>query len=126
MVLELVLLIDVQVIVLNKGVFAEITHIDVNLGLVLPHIFVDFLHEEIVALGKAGVVVSDLLLVLLELALHVQDKLLEVLLIVKNQLVDDRFMNIDGREFILRTLDYDSGELGEMLGYLGGAGLEDE
>ena len=84
----MVLLVDVEVVVLDQGVLAKVPHVDVNLGLVLPHVFVHVLHKEIVGLREAGIVLSDLGLVLLELLLDVEDELLEVPLVVEDQLVD--------------------------------------
>ena len=112
---ELILLVDVQIIVLHKSVFAKIAHIDVNFGLILSHIIFHFFHEEIVALCKTRVVFSDLQLILLEFSLHVENKVLEGLLVVKDQLVNHRLMNLDGRKFVLCAFDDDSGKLGEML-----------
>ena len=84
---ELVLLFDVQLVVLHEGVFAEISHVDVDLGLTLPHVFVHLLHEEVVALRESGVVLPDLQFILLELSLDVENKLLEV--VFEDELVDD-------------------------------------
>ena len=122
MLVELVPLFDVQLVILHEGVFAEISHIDVDFGLALPHIFVHFLHEEVIALRKSGVVLPDLQFTLLELSLDVENELLEV--VFENELVDHRLMNLHGRELVLGALNDNSSELCEVLGNLGGTVFE--
>ena len=105
---------------------AQVTHVDVNLGLVGPHVLVDLAQEKLQSVDKLRVVCPYQLLVLLEFVLEVHYKRPEVLLVVQNQLGDDCFVDLCRGELILGILDDHGGKLGEVLGYLGRALLHDD
>ena len=121
-----VLLISEEILVFIKRMLSQISHIDVNLGLVRPHIIINLAQEQLKSLYKVTMVLPDVRLMVCKLLLHVQDQLLEELLVVQNQLGNDSFVNLSGRELILRVFDDHSCQFGEVFGDFWRAFLHDK
>jgi len=103
----------------------EIPHVLVDVDY-LGTFLVDLIQEALDDLRELGVLLLDDHLTLLVLAAYVREELLEVLRIVHDQLVDDRFVEVDARELVGVTLDDHCGHRGEVLGDHERAGFHDE
>ena len=79
---DLFLLVPVQILILIESMLPQISHVDVNLGLICTHVVVDFANEEIECGHEVLVTLSNQILVLAELILHMVYQLLKVSLIV--------------------------------------------
>lgn len=82
--LNKLLLVAVEILVLVKGMLPQISHIDVDLGLVGLHIIINFLEEQLQSFDKIRAVLSVIGRLSIELFLQVVNKELEVLLVVQN------------------------------------------
>ena len=66
-----VLLISEEILVFIKRMLSQISHIDVNLGLVGPHIIINLAQEQLKSLYKVTMVLPDVRLMVCKLLLHV-------------------------------------------------------
>ena len=82
--LNKLLLVAVEILVLVKGMLPQISHIDVDLGLVGLHIIINFLEEQLQSFNKIRAVLSIIGRLSIELFLQVVNEELEVLLVVQN------------------------------------------
>ena len=82
--LNKLLLVAVEILVLVKGMLPQISHIDVDLGLVGLHIIINFLEEQLQSFDKIRAVLSVIGRLSIELFLQMVNEELEVLLVVQN------------------------------------------
>ena len=80
-----VLLALVQVFVLLERMLTQITHVNVDFGLICAHIIVYLTEELLKSTDKFWMFLHDVLLLGVELVLNMLDELLEELLIIEDQ-----------------------------------------
>ena len=113
--LNKLLLVAVEILVLVKGMLPQISHIDVDLGLVGLHIIINFLEEQLQSFDKIRAVLSVIGRLSIELFLQVVNEELEVLLVIQDQFRYHSFVDLGRGEFVLSILNDDRSQLSEML-----------